>query len=147
MTNDMKLQQYLDDLKSRRSVATYHLGRQALNLFLEYEKKTPSEILADAQKRQLSENLIEKRYWSNEIEKFYKWLTIDKGYGHNTARVYCGATETFFRTYGVNLEVAAGIHKVVAGLKCYVPTITEFRKMYAIADRSIEGQEAYVVTR
>jgi integrase len=137
--NDVKLEEYLEHIKARKSINLYRLSRRGLELFFEYLHEDPTVVLKDAQKRSKVESFKERNYYGFKIEEFYKWLTNEQtdrpAYEHNSARVYCGAVESLFRFYNVsNLEVSGDIHKVVSGLRCYVPTITEFRKMYAVAD-------------
>jgi hypothetical protein len=106
-----------------------------LGLFLEFPHEEPVGVLDDAQKRSKMENFKERNYYGFKIEEFYVWLTKEQKFSHNSARVYCGAVESFFGFSHIsNLGVGGDLHKVVSGLRCYVPTVTEFRKMFAADD-------------
>lgn len=83
MTDDMKVNEYLEHIKTRKSTAAYYLYKKGLELFFEWLKKDPSATVKDAQKRSTMENFNERNYYGFKIEEWYKALR-QQGYAHNS---------------------------------------------------------------
>jgi integrase len=135
----MKVEEYLEHVKTRKSINLYRLNRRGLELFFQWIQKDANEVIEDAQKRAQMESFKDRNYYGFKIEEFYKWLTTAQtdrpAFGHNTGRVYCGAVKSFFAFYNiVNLEVSGDITQVTGDQYCYVPKIPEFQKMFAVGD-------------
>jgi len=75
----MSVKDFLDYVAQSKSKATLRLYKRGLTLFSEWYGKSLEEILEERRQDWISGNLVQKKRFTREIEKFHKWM-VDKGY-------------------------------------------------------------------
>lgn len=130
-----KLTEFLETIRAKRSKNTYFLYKSGMSKFLEWYGKSAEEILAIQKEKVLSENREDKEYFKSVIESFFKYLKDEKKLKANSARDNCGGIVQFLSFFGVPVKFDRGtdVTKVISTTSDYVPSIEEYRKMYALA--------------
>ena len=83
----MRAQDFLDYIVDTKSKNTYKGYKLGLKKFCEWFGKSADEILEMRKKDVISDDPMQKRRFSREIEKFHAFL-LKQGYRINSARVY-----------------------------------------------------------
>jgi integrase len=119
--------EYYRKSKSPNTAKSYAIG---LNKFCKWIGKTPTEILIEHKSNLASSDVLRGRYYHDKVEEFVKVLQ-QQGLGVNTARTNSIGVCQFFRYYSVPIGAS---FKTVVTKKTIIPDISEFRRMYNIAD-------------
>lgn len=130
----MNAKDFLNYIKRTKSKATVKLYKRGLAIFCEYYGKTLDEILEERRQDWISGNLMQKKRFSREIEKFHKWM-LDKGYLLNSASSFCNGILQFLRFFEMPVMMPTGtdVGKMVVSTKDFVPTIQQYRDMFKVA--------------
>ena len=131
----MSVKDFLDYTSQSKSKATLRLYKRGLTLFSEWYGKSLEEILEERRQDWISSNLMQKKRFTREVEKFHKWM-VDKGYSINSATSFCNGILQMFRFFEmpVTLPTGSDVSKIVVSTKDYVPTPQQYRNMYKKAD-------------
>ncbi len=137
MSNEigMSVKDFLDYVAQSKSKATLRLYKRGLTVFSEWYGKSLEEILEERKQDWVSNNLMQKKRFTREIEKFHKWM-VDKGYSINTATSFCNGILQMFRFFEmpVTLPTGSNVSKIVVSTKDFVPTSKQYQEMYKKAD-------------
>lgn len=130
----MTVEYFLDYIEKSKSKNTYREYKYGITKFCKWFGKTPNVVLELRKQDWISGDMLQKKRFSREIEKFHKWL-IDEGYSINTARTYCLGILQLFRFYEMPVTIPTGsdVSKTVITTKDYVPTPQQYREMYRVA--------------
>jgi hypothetical protein len=114
MKNDVRVNEWLDGLKSDRTRTEYE---DRFAIWLDYCKtkgflETGTEQLEDMKKRRQSNDNTEKYFYDNEIPKFFQWLqkdyrskTAKKPLSQSSALGITTAIRSFFAYHRYSLEI------------------------------------------
>jgi len=131
---NMSVEEYLEDLKARRSKQTLKEYRHGITKFSEWFGKSPNEILqmrkADLQS---DEKQVRERFL-RELEKFHKHL-LDETYSINSARTLCLGIMQLFRFYdmGITLPSGSDVSRTVESIQDFEMGIEHLRAMFISA--------------
>jgi len=140
----MTVEYFLDYVKESKSKSTYKEYKGGIEKFSEWFGKTPNEILELRRQDWVSGDLVRKKRFIRELEKFHKWLlqpihTIknkpNQKYSINSARTYCLGIQQLFRFYEMPMTIPtdSDVSKTVISTKDFVPTPQQYREMYNVA--------------
>jgi site-specific recombinase XerD len=130
------VEEFLSHIEQSKSVHTLRLYRRGLELFSEYSGKGINEILQMRLEDWTSGDMLRKKRFRNEIERFSKWM-ITKGYLANSARSYVLGILELFAYYEMPIsDVPKDLTKVIQSTKSFVPTIQQLRVMFKVADNT-----------
>ena len=143
-TTEMTVEYFLNYVKDTKSENTYKEYKKGIEKFCEWYGKTPNEVLEVRRQDWTSGDLVQKKRFVRELEKFHKWLlqpihTIkgkpNQAYSINSARTYCLGIQQLFRFYEMSMTIPTGseISRTVVSTKDYVPTPQQYREMYKLA--------------
>ena len=135
---------FLNDVKDSKSINTYREYKKGIEKFCEWYGKTPDEVLEERRQDWQSGDLVQKKRFVRELEKFHKWLLEPvheiKGkpaqkYSINSARTYCLGIQQLFRFYEMPMTIptSSDIGKTVVSTKDFVPKPEQYRKMFNVA--------------
>jgi len=144
MTTQMTVEYFLNYVKNSKSNNTYREYKRGIEAFCEWYDKTANEVLEERRQDWISGDLVRKKRFTRELEKFHKWLTEpvhtirgkpNQAYSINSARTYCLGIRQLFRFYEMPLMIPTGseITKTVVSTKDFVPTPDQYRKMFNVA--------------
>jgi site-specific recombinase XerD len=130
----MSVEEYLEDVKQRKSKQTYKEYKHGIERFSEWFGKSPNEILAMRKEDLQSDEKQVRERFLRELEKFHKHL-FDKGYAINTARTLCLGIMQLFRFYdmGITLPSGSDVSKTVESIQDFEMQIEHLRAMFVSA--------------
>jgi hypothetical protein len=133
----MSVEEYLEDIKQRKSKQTLKEYRYGISKFSEWFGKSPNEILAMRKEDLQSDEKQVRERFLRELEKFHKHL-LDKGYSINTARTQCLGIMQLFRFYdmGITLPSGSDVSKTVESIQDFEMQIEHLRAMFVSAPDS-----------
>jgi integrase len=147
--NDKHVQNWFENLKSERTVQNY---KERFPRFLEWCKKTPTEIIKSRLEHLTTQDLEKRRYWESRLIKFTRYLeSLKDSEGKRTLSTwsikgYQTCVQSFFSHNGVKLvfarkelDVEPAERETVE--KEWIPSNEEVRMIYRACknarDRSI----------
>jgi len=128
-----KADQFLEHVKKSKGKATFYSYNSGLKKFLDWYKKTGTEIYEERKQQVQSGNPEDLGYFGYKIQEFYQDL-LNKGFTRNSARVTTNGISGFFRYYGLTVELGNEVSRKILTTKDFVPSVEEYRRMYQIAD-------------
>jgi len=133
----MSVEEYLEDIKQRKSKQTLKEYRYGTSKFSEWFGKSPNEILVMRKEDLQSDEKQVRERFLRELEKFHKHL-LDKGYSINTARTQCLGIMQLFRFYdmGITLPSGSDVSKTVESIQDFEMQIEHLRAMFVSAPDS-----------
>lgn len=131
----MRAQDFLDYVRETKSKNTYKGYKFGLKKFCEWFGKSSDEILEMRKKDVISDDPMQKRRFTREIERFHAYL-LKQGYKINTARVLCLGIMQLFRFFEipVKIEKQSKVTKTVVTTRDFPLSPNHLKKMYAVAD-------------
>jgi hypothetical protein len=133
----MTLEEYLEDLKARRSKQTLKEYKHGITKFSEWFGKSPDEILAMRKADLMSDEKQVRERFLRELEKFHKHL-LDETYSINSARTLCLGIMQLFRFYdmGITLPSGSDVSRTVESIQDFEMQIEHLRAMFVSAPDS-----------
>jgi len=130
----MTVEYFLDYVKESKSKNTHKQYKNGIEKFCAWFGKTPNEVLELRRQDWVSDDLVQKKRFVRELEKFHKQM-IEQGYSINTARIYCVGIQQLFRFYEMPMTIPTGsdVSKMVITTKDFIPRPQQYRKMYEVA--------------
>jgi len=131
----MRAQDFLDYVRETKSKNTYKEYKFGLTKFCEWFVKSPDEILEMRKKDVISDDPMQKRRFTREIEKFHAFL-LRQGYKINSARVLCLGIMQLFRFFEmpVKIERQSKVTRTVVTTRDFPLSPNHLKRMYAVAD-------------
>jgi len=143
--SQMTVEGFLDYIEKSKSKNTYKSYRIGIEAFSEWFGKTPNQILKMRQEDFISGDLVKKKRFTHEIEKFHNWLLqpihyLDgkdkpsRAYTINSARNMCLGIIQLFRYYEMPIAMLSReVSQTVPTTKDFIPTVEQYRAMYKVA--------------
>jgi hypothetical protein len=131
----MSVEEYLQDVKERKSKQTYKEYKHGIERFSEWFRKPPNEILAMRKEDLLSDEKHVRERFLRELEKFHKYLREERKCAINTCRTQCLGIMQLFRYYdmGITLPSGSPISQTVETLQDFEMQIEHLRAMLVSA--------------
>jgi hypothetical protein len=135
----MSVEEYLEDIKQRKSKQTVKEYLQGIRRFSEWFGKSPNEILAMRKADLQSDEKQVRERFLRELEKFHKWLLTEqnerKAYSINTARTMTLGIMQLFRFYdmGITLPSGSPVSQTVESIQDFEMEIEHLRAMFVSA--------------
>jgi len=124
-------QMFLDYILKRKSKGTAKSYRVGVSRFEKWYCKSADEILEERRKDLASQDPMRLRHFNDLLEEFGKDMIDKEGLSINSVRTLSIGVIQFFAYFCVPVKVS---FKGVITKKTYIPEISEFRRMYQIAD-------------
>lgn len=74
MSTEMTVEYFLNYVKDTKSKNTYKEYKNGIKKFYEWYGKSSNEVLEARKQDWVSGNLVQKKRFVRELEKFHKWL-------------------------------------------------------------------------
>jgi integrase len=127
----MSVEEYLEDIKQRKSKQTVKEYLQGIRRFSEWFGKSPNEILAMRKEDLQSDDKHTRERFLRELERFHKAMR-EQGYSINTCRTLTLGIMQLLRFYDMGITLPSGsvVSQTVESIQDFEMQIEHLRSMF-----------------